>query len=76
MRTFDEMVAEGTGKMHKKASSMKENYDAMKPTMKDGYKATPFGPKKKAAYNTGIDSATHRVDAVKWATNWRAKMSI
>ena len=76
MKTFDEMVAEGTGKMSRKAPSMSDNYNAMKPTMKAGYDATPFGPVKKAHYKAGIDNATHKVDAVKWARMWRAKMSI
>jgi len=76
MRGFDEMVAKGRNEMSRKVASMKENYDAMKPTMKAGYGDTPFGPKKKAHYNTGIDAAVHRADVEKWARNWRAKMSI
>ena len=76
MKGLDEMVATGRNKMSRKVASMKENYDAMKPTMKAGYGATPFGPQKKAHYNTGIDAAVDKTDVEKWARNWKAKMSI
>ena len=76
MRTLDEMVTTGKDNMSDKAASMKESYDAMKPTMKTGYAGTPFGDKKKAHYNKRIDTAVHRVDVDKWARKWKAKMRI
>jgi len=76
MKSFDEMVAVGRDKMSRKATSMSRTYDAMKPTMKSGYDATPFGPTRKANYKSGIDAAKHTVDPDKWARMWRAKMSI
>ena len=76
MKTFDAMVADGKSEMARKSALMKENYDDMKPAMKAGYADTPFGAKKKAHYNTGIDAAVHKADPDKWARKWRAAMSI
>ncbi len=75
MRTLDEMVSAGQGKLSRKAASMSSSWAAAKGRMKEGYGRTPFGPTRKANYNAGIDAATHRVDPDKWARNWRAKMS-
>jgi len=69
------MVSTGSAKMTRKAAQMTSSYNAAKPRMKTGYGATPFGPTRKANYNTAIDAAVHRVDVEKWARNFRAKMS-
>lgn len=75
MRTLEEMVSVGRGKLERKAASMSSSWNAAKSRMKTGYGETPFGPTRKANYNAGVDAATHRVDTDKWARNWRAKMS-
>lgn len=68
------MVAAGKAKMSRKAGTMKTSYDAAKGRMKTGYGATPFGPTRKANYNSGVDAGVFRVDVDKWARNWEAKM--
>jgi len=75
VRSLDEMVSVGTAKMTRKAAAMSSSWNAAKGRMKTGYGATPFGPTRKANYNSGVDAATHRVDVEKWARNFRAKMS-
>lgn len=75
-RTLDEMVAKGKGKLTRKGGSMKASYEAARGRMKTGYGATPFGPTRKANYNSGVDGATYTPpDPEKWARNWRAKMA-
>lgn len=74
MRTIDEMVTVGKGKLDRKAADMSTNWSAAKERMKTGFGATPFNARIKASYNREIDAATHRVDNEKWARNWRAKM--
>jgi hypothetical protein len=69
-RTLEEMVAKGRRKLTAKAAIMSSNWAAVKTHMKEAYGALPFGPNTKAAYNAGIDAATHRVDVEKWARNW------
>ena len=74
--TLDEMVSKGTGKLTRKAPSMKTNYDAAKTDMKTSYGELPFGPNVKSDYNKGIDGATYRApDPTKWGRNWRRKIS-
>jgi len=75
MRSLDEMVSAGTAKLTRKAAAMSSSWAAAKGRMKTGYGATPFGPTRKANYNSGVDAASHRVDVEKWARNYRAKMS-
>jgi len=74
-RTLDEMVSVGQAKLSRKATNMSSSWNAAKGRMKTGYGAMPFGPTRKANYNSGVDAGTHRVDAAKWATNYRAKMA-
>lgn len=74
MRTMEEMVSVGQGKLERKAPSMSASWNAAKPRMKTAYGATPFGPTRKSNYNREVDAATHRSDPAKWATNWAAKM--
>lgn len=75
--TIDEMVSKGTSKLTTKAASMKTSYSGALSRMKTNYGAQPFGPVRKANYNSGVDAGAgrYRVDPTKWATNWRAKMS-
>jgi len=73
-RSLEEMISTGQAKMTRKAAQMTSSYNAAKSRMKTGYGATPFGPTRKANYNSAIDAATHRVDAEKWARNFGAKM--
>lgn len=74
--TLDQMVTKGKGKLDRKAPTMSANYNAAKGDMKTSYGALPFGPTTKAAYNVGIDAATHRApDTDKWARNWRRKVA-
>lgn len=68
------MVAAGKAKLTRKAGTMKTSWEAAKPRMKTGYGLTPFGPTRKANYNSGVDAGVFRVDPDKWARNWRAKM--
>lgn len=75
MRTLAEMVSAGKAKMERKAPGMSASWAAAKGRMKTGYGLTPFGPTRKANYGTGVDAATHRVDADKWARNWALKMA-
>lgn len=75
MRTLAEMVAAGKAKMARKEATMKSSYDAAKPRMKTGYGLTPFGPTRKANYNTGVDAGVFRTDTEKWARNYAAKMA-
>jgi len=76
MKSLDEMVSQGKGKLARKAGSMKASYEAARGRMKTGYAATPFGPTRKANYNSGVDGGTYRApDAEKWARNWKAKMA-
>jgi len=75
VRTLEEMVSTGRGKMERKATTMKSNYEAAKGDMKSHYDALPFGPTMKANYKAGIDTAQYRVDADKWARNWRARVT-
>lgn len=73
-RTLEEMTSVGAEKLRRKAASITRSWEAAKGRMKTGYGATPFGPTRKANYNSGIDAATHRTDPEKWARNWPAKM--
>jgi hypothetical protein len=75
MRSLDEMVSAGKAKLDRKAAAMSSSWNAAKGRMKTGYGNTPFGPTRKANYNTGVDAATHRTDNEKWAANWRKKMA-
>lgn len=75
MRSLSEMVSSGQAKLVRKASSMSSSWNAAKPRMKNGYGSTPFGPTRKANYNSGIDAGQHRNDPDKWAKNFAAKMS-
>ena len=76
VRSLAEMAAKGARKLGAKAATMKGSYDAAKPRMKAGYAATPFGPRRKAAYNAGIDAGVYYApDPSKWSRNWVAKMS-
>ena len=61
--------------MDRKAATMSTSWNAAKGRMKTGYGNTPFGPTRKANYNSGVDAATHRVDTEKWARNFAAKMA-
>ena len=72
--TLDQMAAEGKRKMDLKASSMTASWNAAKSRMKSGFADQPFGPTRKANFNTAVDNATHRVDNDKWLKNWLAKM--
>lgn len=73
--TLDSMASRGKAKMTRKAASMSAEYDAVKGDMKSHFGDTPFGPRRKAAYNAAIDAAKHRVDPDKWERNWKSKMS-
>jgi len=76
VRTLEEMAAKGQRKLVAKAAIMPSNWSAAKPRMKAHYAALPFGPRVKAAYAAGVDAGIHHApDPVKWATNWKAKMS-
>jgi len=76
-RTLEEMASIGAEKLRRKASIMARNWEAMKSIMKTHYDALPFGPTRKANYKAAIDAARYRApDPDKWATNWKAKMSI
>lgn len=75
MRTLAEMASAGRAKLDRKAATMSSSWNAAKGRMKTGYGLTPFGPTRKSNYGSGIDAATHRVDADKWQRNWVAKMS-
>ena len=75
MRSLAEMVSAGKAKMDRKAATMSASWAAAKGRMKTGYGLTPFGPTRKSNYGAGIDAATHRVDAEKWARNYAAKMA-
>jgi len=75
VETLDSMASRGKAKMTEKAARMAEEYEAAKTDMKAHYSDTPFGPRRKAAYNAAIDAARHRVDPDKWERNWKAKMS-
>lgn len=72
--SLEEMASKGYTKGTTKAASMKTSYDAAKSRMKTGYGAQPFGPTRKANYNSMIDKAVYRTDWDKWKTNWPAKM--
>jgi hypothetical protein len=74
-RTLSEMAAAGKAKMSRKAAAMSSSWSAAKSRMKTGYGATPFGPTRKANYNSGVDAGVHRVDVDKWERAWVAKMS-
>ena len=74
MRSLEEMVSVGREKLTRKAANMTTSWNASKSRMKTGYSATPFGPTRKANFSSGVDAATHRSDAEKWATNFAAKM--
>ena len=74
MRTLEQMVSVGRAKLTAKEASMKTSWEASRARMKVGYGLTPFGPTRKANFNTGIDKAVFRLDTEKWATNWAAKM--
>lgn len=74
-RSLPEMAAAGAAKMRRKASTMSTSWNAAKPRMKTGYGATPFGPTRKANYNSGVDAGVHRVDVEKWERAWTSKMS-
>lgn len=69
------MASTGAAKMRRKAAAMSSSWAAAKARMKTGYGGMPFGPTRKANYNSGIDAGTHRVDVEKWERNWRAKMA-
>ena len=76
VRTLEEMAAKGQRKLAAKGATMKASYDAAKGRAKANYARMPFGPRIKAAYAAGIDAGVyHAPDPVKWATNWKAKMS-
>ncbi|MDP3063634.1 MAG: hypothetical protein Q8O40_10580 [Chloroflexota bacterium] len=74
-RSLSEMVTQGKGKLERKASSMTTSWNAAKSRMKTNYGKQPFGPTRKANYNTEVDAATHRSDPTKWAEHYAAKMA-
>lgn len=71
--TLQEMVAKGQAKMARKASSMVTNWGNAKTRAKSNYSLLPFPQSWKTEHAAGMDGATHRVDAQKWATNFLAK---
>lgn len=76
MLSLQEMAAKGQAKLSAKSSSMAASWNAARGRMSEGYAATPFGPTRKANYQTGISAATYNApDPTKWARNWTAKMS-
>jgi len=75
MRSLEAMVTAGKAKLVRKDATMKTSYNAAKGRMKTGYGLTPFGPTRKANYNTGVDAGVFRTDPEKWARNWAAKMA-
>jgi len=71
MLTKAEMISKGQKALERALPRMKANYDDAKPSMKTSYGALPFGPRTKAAYNSGVDAATYRLpDVAKWGRNW------
>jgi len=70
-----DMAAKGRAKLDRKAARMSTSWNAAKPRMKSGYAAVGFGPTRQANYSSGIDAATHKVDAAKWERNWSLKMA-
>lgn len=75
MATIDEMAAKGRRKLEAKARIISERWEAAKPDMIAGYRATPFGPSVKAAYEAAISVAKHRLDIPKWERRWKLKVS-
>jgi len=73
--TIAQMVEKGERKLRIKEPTLKANYDAAKPRMKQNYGALPFGPRTKAAYNSGVDAGQFRTDFSKWGANWSAAVS-
>jgi len=75
-RSLEEMASKGQRKLTAKAGTMASSWSAAKSRMKTNYGAMPFGPTRKAAYGAGVDAGVyHAPDPVKWAANWKAKMS-
>ena len=76
MVSLQEMASKGQAKLQAKSATMAASWNAAKGRMSAGYAACPFGPTRKAAYQTGINTATYRTpDPNKWSQNWIAKMS-
>ncbi|MEM2233728.1 MAG: hypothetical protein QXP81_09355 [Nitrososphaerota archaeon] len=75
MPTLEEMAAKGYNKATAKSANISRAWEAAKSRMIEGYRATPFGPTRKANYEAAVRAATHRQDWEKWRRNWTAKMS-
>ena len=76
MISLGEMAAKGQAKLSAKAGSMASSWNAARGRMSTGYNACPFGPTRKANFQSGISAATyHAPDPNKWSTNWQAKMA-
>lgn len=72
-KTLAEMAAKGRAKLERALPKMKKNYDASKSRAIKNYKALPFGPITKRAYESGMEDAVIKLpDLDKWETNWKA----
>ena len=71
--TLQEMVAKGQRKMERKAATMVTNWGNAKARATSNYNLLPFPQSWKTEHAAGMATATHRVDAQKWATNFLAK---
>jgi len=73
-RTLEEMAAKGYSKATAKDANIRRSWESAKDRMISGYKELPFGPTRKANYESAVKVATHRTDWDKWKKNWTAKM--
>lgn len=75
-KTIEQMVAKGRAKLSVKAATIASNWAAAKSTMQSEYSLLPFGPQTKAAYNAGVQAASHPgFDIEKWARKFAAGVS-
>jgi len=74
--TLEDMAEKGYRKAKAKEGYISRAWEDAKDYMISGYKATPFGPTRKANYEAAVRAAKHRQDWDKWKENWIRKMKL